>query len=411
MPQNREPTKPTLYQIGMFPASPRHIAKNDISLTVVRTMKNIIKLLVPEMPKVEQILAYWKQIDENRWYTNFGPLVNELEGRLSRSFSREPAQVHVVSMANGTCALQIALEALKLRKSGRVLVPGLTFVATATAIIRAGLTPLISDVDPDNWLLTPSIARAVLAEVPFDAVMPVSTYGCAQDVAGWDLFSAETGIPVVVDAAGAWGNQQIGLTTKVAFSLHATKSLGGGEGGFVASRHHAYAQSMRALSNFGIDAQSGGLVFEAGENGKMSEYHAAVALAAMDNWPTVAEARRNLHQRYVERLNEKIPALKLQSKPVDGVYSLMPVMLPAGLRGVDIQLRLLGKDIETRRWYCPPLHGHPAFQAYTAGPLPVVDQLAERLLGLPFHLSLSDQCVDRVIECLAELLAEQLAAR
>lgn len=374
-------------------------------------MNSIIKLLVPEVPNVEQILPYWQQIDENCWYTNFGPLVRELEERLSRSFSREPAQVHIVSMANGTCALQIALEALKLRKGGRVLVPGLTFVATATAIIRAGLNPLISDVDPDNWLLTPAIARAVLAKMPFDAVMPVSTYGCPQDVAGWDLFSAETGIPVVVDAAGAWGNQQIGLTTKVAFSLHATKALGGGEGGFVASRHHAYAQSMRALSNFGIDAHSGGLVFEAGENGKMSEYHAAVALAALDNWPTVAESRRNLHQRYTARLLEKIPGLQLQVKPMDGVYSLLLVLLPPGFRGVDIQMRLLGKDIETRRWYCPPLQGHPAFQVCTAGPLPMVDLLAERLLGLPFHLSLTDASIQRVIDCLAELLAEQSTAQ
>lgn len=374
-------------------------------------MKNVIKLLVPEMPKVEQILPYWQQIDENRWYTNFGPLVTELEGRLSRSFSREPAQVHVVSMANGTCALQIALEALKLRKGGRVLVPGLTFVATATAIIRAGLTPLISDVNLDNWLLTPAIAKAMLAQTPYDAVMPVATYGCPQDVAGWDLFTAESGIPVVVDAAGAWGNQQIGLTTKVAFSLHATKALGGGEGGFVASRHHAYAQSMRALSNFGIDAQSGGLVFEAGENGKMSEYHAAVAMAALDNWPSIADKRRNLYQRYTAQLLDKIPSLKLQVKPIDGVYSLMLILLPPGFRGVDIQLLLLGKDIETRRWYCPPLHNHPAFQAYAAGALPVVDLLTERLLGLPFHLSLSDANIQKVIDCLAELLNTQPAAQ
>lgn len=383
------------------------IIQDDISLTAVCTMKSIIKLLVPEMPKVEQILTYWQQIDENQWYTNFGPLVTELERRLSLSFSREPTQVHVVSMANGTCALQIALEALKLRRGARVLVPGLTFVATATAIIRAGLTPLISDVNAESWLLTPAIARVALAETPFDAVMPVSTYGCPQDVTGWDLFTAETGIPVVVDAAGAWGNQEIGLTTKVAFSLHATKALGSGEGGFVASRHLAYAQSMRALSNFGIDAHSGGLVFEAGENGKMSEYHAAVALAALDNWPTVAQARRNLHQRYTERLLEKIPALKLQAKPMDGVYSLMLVLLPPGFQAADIQLRLLGKNIETRRWYCPPLQEHPAFQGFAMGPLPIVELLAERLLGLPFHLSLNDASIQRVIDCLAELLAEK----
>ncbi|WP_437884225.1 DegT/DnrJ/EryC1/StrS family aminotransferase [Pseudomonas sp. LRF_L74] len=366
-------------------------------------MKNI-KLLVPELPKVEQILPYWRQIDDNRWYTNFGPLVAELEGRLSRAFSREPAQVHVVTMANGTSALQIALEGLKLRKGGQVLVPALTFVATATAIIRAGLVPLIADVDPGNWLLTPEIARACLADAPFDAVMPVATYGCPQDVAAWDLFTAETGIPVVVDAAGAWGNQQVGLTTKVAFSLHATKSLGGGEGGLIASRHHAYSESVRSLSNFGIDAHSGGLVFEPGENGKMSEYHAAVALAALDGWPAIAEARRLLHRRYVATLAERLPGLAFQSKPADGVYSLLPVLMPEGICARAVQLQLLGQSIESRRWYCPPLHGHPAFQAYARGALPVVDQLAERLLGLPFHLGLGDEDIERVISALEPLL-------
>ncbi|MDF3936909.1 DegT/DnrJ/EryC1/StrS family aminotransferase [Pseudomonas citronellolis] len=371
-------------------------------------MKNI-KLMVPELPKVEQILPYWQQIDENRWYTNFGPLVDELENRLARTFSREPAQVHVVSMANGTSALQIALEGLKLRKGGRVLVPALTFVATATAIIRAGLVPLICDVDPHNWLLTPEIARSYLKDGPFEAVMPVSTYGCPQNVAAWDMFTAETGIPVVVDAAGAWGNQQVGLTTKVAFSLHATKSLGGAEGGLIASRHHAYAESVRSLSNFGIDARSGGLVFEAGENGKMSEYHAAVVLAALDNWPAVSRARVDLHQRYLALLGERLPGLSFQSKPADGVYSLLPVLMPEGVSARALQLQLLGLNIETRRWYCPPLHGHPAFQAFVGGDMPVVDQLAERLLGLPFHLSLGDDDVEHVVDALVGLLAREAA--
>lgn len=374
-------------------------------------MKNTIKLLIPAMPTVEQIFPYWQQIDQNRWYTNFGPLVTQLERRLSRAFSQEPAPIEVVSMANGTCALQIALEALKLRKGSRVLVPGLTFVATATAIIRAGLEPLISDVDVDNWLLTPEIARSVLARASYDAVMPVATYGCAQDVHAWDLFSAETGIPVVVDAAGAWGNQQIGLTTKVSFSLHATKALGGGEGGFVVGRNPEYARALRTLSNFGIDLDQGGVVFEAGENGKMSEYHAAVALAALDNWPVVAEARRTLHQNYAARLLERIPVLKLQAKSVDGVYSLIVTLLPEGVRGADIRLRLLEKGIETRCWYCPPLHRHPAFEHYAVNELSGVDSLAERLLGLPFHLSLTDEAIQTVIDCLAQLLAEQPAAR
>lgn len=360
--------------------------------------------MIPDLPCAEQILPYWQQIDSNRWYTNFGPLVKELEGRLSRTFSREPAQVHVVTMANGTSALQIALEGSKIRRGGIVLVPALTFVATATAIIRAGLLPLIADVDPCSWLLTPEIARNYLRKTAFDAVLPVATYGCPHDVAAWDLFSAATGIPVVIDAAAAWGNQQVGLTTKVVFSLHATKSLGGGEGGLIACRHHAYSESVRSLSNFGIDPSSGWLVFEAGENGKMSEYHAAVVLAALDGWQQVAEARRNLYQRYLRVLTQRLSVLGFQDKPGDGVYSLLPVLMPDGVSALAVQTQLMGLGIESRRWYCPPLHCHPAFQAYAHEALPVIDKISERLLGLPFHLGLTDEDINQVVSSLESIL-------
>ena len=118
----------------------------------------------------------------------------------------------------------------------RVLIPAITFVATAAAVVRAGYEPVLSDVDERTWLLTPEIARRAIAKIPVDAVMPVSTYGCLQDTGAWDDFSRATGVPVVIDAAGAFGNQQAGERSTLVFSLHATKVLSGAEGGFEIGR-------------------------------------------------------------------------------------------------------------------------------------------------------------------------------
>ena len=91
---------------------------------------------------------------------------------------------------------ELALSALGLSPGARVLIPALTFVATATAVLRAGLRPVVADVDAESWLLTPRIAERALAAVRCDCVMPVTTFGCAQDAAAWDDFSERTSLPI-----------------------------------------------------------------------------------------------------------------------------------------------------------------------------------------------------------------------
>ncbi|MFC4160127.1 DegT/DnrJ/EryC1/StrS family aminotransferase [Chitinimonas lacunae] len=366
-------------------------------------MTKAVPLLVPKLPDADALLPYLRQIDQNRWYTNFGPLARLLEERLAGMFMREPAPVQVVSVSSGTAGLELALAALQLKPGSRILVPALTFVASATAILGAGHVPLICDIDPHSWLLTPEIARQVLNETSFDAVMPVSTFGAPQPVGGWDAFTAETGIPVVIDAAGAFGNQTVGLTTRVVFSLHATKALASGEGGIVLTRQYSFAEKVRQLSNFGIDFSSGGLVFNAGENGKLSEYHAAVGLASLDQWDHIQAVRLDLQQRYQAALAQYCPRISLQQRPEQGIYPILVVCLPQGLMAREIQSSLLDHGIESRQWYCPTIDMHPAFAAYRHGELGVSHNLSRRLLGLPYFIDMQDEQIAKVCQALGEL--------
>jgi len=363
-----------------------------------------IPLMRAQLPDADALLPYLRRIDANRWYTNFGPLARELEQRLAGHFT---GQVQAVSMSSGTAALELALGALELPRGATVLLPALTFVATATAIIRAGYRPLIADVDEANWLLTPELARRTLATHRVDAVMPVATFGLAQDIEAWDRFVEDTGIPVLIDAAGAFGNQPAATRCHVAFSLHATKALAAGEGGFVVTTDDAIAERMRTLSNFGIDLAQNSQVFMPGSNGKLSEYHAAVAHASLDAWPVVNRRRREVRAHYLRTLARHCPGITVQAGGADGVYPILVVALPHGVSAQQVQKALTGQGIHTRQWYCPTLDRHPAFADFGGLPLGVAHDLSERLLGLPFFIDIAPAQIDRTCRALAGLLAEE----
>jgi len=362
-----------------------------------------IPLLIPDMPAADDVLPFLRRIDAARWYTNFGPLVREFEQALAAAVGAGmPA--HVATVASCTAGLELALAAAELRPGSRVLLPALTFVATAMAIRRSGHQPVLADVDSSSWLLTPEIARRIVTRENIDCVMPVSAFGCAQDAAAWDEFGAKTRIPVIIDAAGAFGNQAIGRHAAAVFSLHATKSLGIGEGGFVASGSAQFAARVRQLSNFGIDLATGNAQ-QIGSNAKMSEYHAAVGLAALARWNEVRVKRIVMAAEYAAELAAACPAVTLQQRPATGVYTIFSVCLPERTDVETVRARLHAAGIETRRWYVPLLFGHAALNG-----LPAADALrtcrgiAGRLLGLPMHLELSAADRTRVCRTLAAAL-------
>ncbi len=361
-----------------------------------------IQLLVPDLPVADEILPYLREIDASRWYTNFGPLVRKLENGLVNELG-EP-ELCAASIANCTLGLELSLYALGLAPGAKVLVPALTFAASALAVLRSGLVPVLADVDERTWLLSPEIALKALSRHNLGCVMPVAAFGCPQLAAEWDEFTRDTGIPVLIDAAGAFGNQTIGEMTTVVFSFHATKALGIGEGGLVVARDRERINRVRQLSNFGIDL-SRGVSALVGTNAKMSEYHAAVGLAALARWPESKARRRKLAKEYGAVLHALCPDITLQARPLDGIYTIMQLLLPTGVdsRSVGSHLRSLG--IETRCWYLPLLGMHPAFSGCVVdGELPVLRELVPRMLGIPFHLDLGREHIERICTALAGAL-------
>ena len=365
--------------------------------------------LVPDLPSFLELQPYLRSMEQVGRYTNFGPLACNFESRLARVLRRRDRRtgaIGVCSTSSGTTALELGLEALNLPPKARVLLPAVTFPATATSVIRAGFTPLIADVDPDHWTLTPELAETHVARTRVDAVVPVAAFGPSLDSKAWDEFAAKTGLPVLIDAAGAFPDQTIGDRSLVAFSFHATKQLGVGEGGALASRDPAFTERAQHLSNFGfVD----GRVQVPGTNAKMSEYHAAVGLAQLDRWAGIVQRRQAVWRYYEELLHQAFEDdIVRQAGSPSSAPSLMVVAVPE-LPASRILDRLQMRGIQGRQWYCPALHLHPGIRdrsEMASEEFPTAEFLTNHLLGLPFHTRLTKEDVSAVVRKLSAAIED-----
>lgn len=371
-----------------------------------------VPLLRPELPSPQMLLPWLERMHAARHYSNFGPLVQALEQELAGRLDVDTAQVTTV--ANATLGLELVLQALDLPAGARVLVPAFTFVATATAVLRAGHVPVLADVDAEHWTLTPDIARQACAQTHIDAVLPVAAFGMPHDMAQWQRFEQDTGLPVVIDAAAAFGSQQLnGAQGTLVFSLHTTKSLPAGEGGLVVSTRPDLARRVRQLSNFGINLDPGsglpvGALTMCGSNAKMSEYHAALGLASLQSWDGQSQQRQALMAGSVASLDGASGyQLRWQAQGSGG-----PLVAPTSLcvRLPDEYLRAQLEEacqqarIITRRWYQPLLQHMPALQQRChVLPVPNALALSQTLLGLPFFLGMTQEQRARVEDAVASV--------
>ena len=368
-----------------------------------------IALLVPEVPNADALLPWLRKIDAARHYTNFGPLEQELAGRIA-GLANAP---HAVTTCNATAAITLWLWERIGAVGARIAVPATTFVGTAQAVLASGNVPLILDIDPATWQLSPHAVCQAASDHHVAAVIPVCAFGGVCELAPWKAFSATTEIPVLIDAAAALGAQTCAPNIDVAYSLHTTKVLPAGEGGAVASHDAALVERLRCRSNFGISSSGSGESILPGTNAKMSEYHAAIALAALEHWQTRQSRRRAVMRACLDALQEKcgdaiIPAPHLSGDKFTGALPQLPILLPAGVDLPRVIARMAAANIQTRRWYYPPLHRHKVFARHPrAEELPIAEALAARLLGLPFHPFLRPQDIERIATTLAAALNQR----
>lgn len=383
----------------------------------------VSRYLVPDLPSTEDLLPYLRRLDEVRWYSNFGPLVREFEERLQSLLSDrdefpDKGDIFLTTLVSGYHALEVALRLFGIGPGKRVLVPAITFSACPLAVLHTGAQPLLAEVDPNTWCLTPKIAKAAAEHAQVDAVMPVAVYGVPVPASEWDEFSGDTGIPVIMDAAAALHTQHLPQGGLVAYSLHATKPFGVGEGGVLAARDPEAIAKARIYSNFGMVDRIGR--FD-GANAKMSEYHAAVGLAQLDRLDAIRAKRKRLLDLYIECLD-----------PLSGFASVQPGIESAVVSHLMLMLKSPQVDkviagarqtkVSFHRTYLPPLYHQPYFESLPvidahgvilrgdassvkkSAHMPICERLGASLIGVPFHPFMQEADVMDVVNALAATL-------
>jgi dTDP-4-amino-4,6-dideoxygalactose transaminase len=253
-----------------------------------------IRFQRPSLPSAAQIDRYLDLAREERWFSNGGPCWRLLRERLA-----DRVGAYCVPVASGTLGLMATIAAVvaDARGSARLpgaLLPSFTFLATAQAALWSGLQPRLMDIDPHHWHLDPARLERVLAEGRGDAglVLAVSTFGTpppSETRLRWERACGSAGIPLIVDSAAGFGaiaedGVPIGVQGDAeVVSFHATKPFAVGEGGAVFTRDRALCERVELAVNFGLRSDRS-VALEMGLNAKMSELHAAAALAVLDDF-------------------------------------------------------------------------------------------------------------------------------
>ncbi len=339
---------------------------------------------------MEEYVDYLEGIWARGQVTNHGPLVLELEQRL-----QEMLQVkHVILVANGTIALQIAIKALGI--TGAAITTPFSYVATTSSLVWEGCRVIFADIDPDSLCIAPQAIEAAIT-TDTQAIVATHVYGNPCDVERIRNIADAHDLRVIYDAAHAFGVHYQGRSLAsfgdiATLSFHATKLFHAVEGGALVTDDDELAHRIRYMRNFGHNGQEA--YWGLGVNGKLSELHAAMGLAVLKHVPALIASRRATSERYDELLSAlpvKKPALRAGT---DYNYAYYPLLLESEAALLRVKDRLDATDIHPRRYFYPSLNLLPYFAGISC---PISEDASRKVLCLPLFPGQTGQDVETVV--------------
>lgn len=345
-------------------------------------------------------------LDEG-WISSTGKFV----ARFEKEFAAFCGVKQAVSCCNGTVAIHLALLAAGVKPGDEVIVPTLTFVATANAVLYCGARPVLVDCDPVTWNATPDAIEAAITPKT-RAVVAVHLYGLPCDMAGIASVCSRHGLMLVEDAAESFGGQQSGRMTGSlgdigTFSFYGNKTISTGEGGMVTTSDSDLAAYIRQLRGQGMDPARRYWFPMLGYNYRMTNVAAAIGTAQLEMAEWHLSRRREVVGWYNSRL-DRVPGLLRQHEapPYRHGHWIHTVILDPALHAPRelVMSRLAADGIETRPVFVP-MHELPHLAAYGgASKFPTADRLSAHGFNLPTWGGLDEADVDHICDKLKAAL-------
>jgi perosamine synthetase len=343
------------------------------------------------------------------WISGAGPHIEAFESRWAAYCGRK----HGVAVANGTVALQVAIDLLDLQPGDEVIMPTFTIISCALPVVLAGAIPVLVDSDPQTWTMDPDQVAARITPRT-RALMPVHMYGHPVDMAPLQELAERYSLAIVEDAAEAHGAEYRGrragsFGTLSCFSFYANKLLTTGEGGMLLCDDDVLADRARRLRNLGFQPRRRFLHTELGFNFRLTNLQAALGLEQVARMDAIVARKRHMGEAYTARLSE-LPGIELQVQQpwARSVYWMYGLVLDetSGLDAVELADRLKTRGVETRPFFLG-MHEQPVFLErglFVDESYPVAERIARQGLYLPSGLALDDRQIEQVCDAMAEAL-------
>lgn len=371
-------------------------------------VKRFIPVAAPVLRGNEK--SYVLDCIESSWISSCGKYVERFE----RAFADFCGVRHAVSCSSGTAALHVALLALGVGPGDEVIVPTLTFVATANAVTYCGARPRFVDIEPDTWTIDPGMIEAKIT-ARTKAIVPVHLYGHVANMDAITEIARRHKLFVVEDAAEAHGaefrGRRVGsLNDVAAFSFYGNKIITCGEGGMVVTDSEELGRYAAQLRGQGMDSKQRYWFPIIGYNYRMPNLTAAVGLAQLERIDWHLNRRREVATWYRDRLRN-VPGIEWQAAKdcrvnVDWLFTIT-LDEPIRESRDDIIARLFQRGVETRPVFYP-MHVLPPYREMAQGDgiFPVADRVARLGLSLPTWAGLRQEDVAYVCDALRESIVE-----
>jgi UDP-2-acetamido-2-deoxy-ribo-hexuluronate aminotransferase len=339
-----------------------------------------------------------------------GPVVKEFQAALENYLGVK----HVIPCANGTDALQISMMALGLKPGDEVIAPSFTFIATAEVIALLGLTPVLVDVDPGTFNISPeAITKALTSRTR--AIVPVHLFGQTADMDAIMNIARQNNLYVIEDACQSIGSDYLNADVEWkksgtighvgCTSFFPSKNLGCyGDGGAIFTNDDALAAKIRSIVNHGMTVRY--YHDDIGVNSRLDSIQAAVLKVKLQYLDKYAQARQQVAAAYDKAFKSNpeliVPLHFTRSTHVFHQYTLK-------VNGIDrnkLQAFLASKDIPAMIYYPVPIHLQKAYldPRYKAGDFPVTEQLCSTVISLPMHTEMDKEQIDYITSSVHEFL-------
>ena len=354
----------------------------------------------PSLPDLEEFLPYLKEIWKEKWLTNNGRFHQEFEKALAEYLGVE----YVSLFCNGTSALQIGLQALRI--TGEVITTPFTFAATTHSIYWNACASVFCDIDPVTLNLNPEKVESLITPQT-TAILPVHVFGNPCDVVKLKSIADSYGLKLFYDAAHAFGVEVDGTSILnygdlSMLSFHATKIFNTFEGGALITNKKSLKKRIDFLKNFGFADEV--TVVAPGVNGKMDEFHSALGLLQLKSIDKEINKAQKITQLYCNSL-KGVPGITIlpEMARVKYNYSYFPILIDEeeyGLSRDELYNILRNKGIFVRRYFYPLVSQFPSYRNLPSAQkevLPVAEKISQQVLCLPLYAELEEKIIKQIV--------------